>query len=60
MMDDETRTVGLLDAQGKPVASKAECESCGSPADRFRGVFGGQEVCMACGHQRDQKGTPRG
>ena len=66
MMDDETRTggaTGLVDPQGRPtqpVAASVACEGCGAASERFAPVFGGQEVCMACGHQREKRGAPRG
>lgn len=43
----------ILDAAGKPVESKSAesvCPSCRGKS--FKPVLGGEEVCVACGHQR--------
>lgn len=57
----------LVDANGNEVSSRpmapappADCEECGTPAERFSAVLGGSEVCMNCGHKRRQQGLPGG
>lgn len=59
MMDADANATGLVDAAGRPVRRDAlpggGCPECGAAADRFKGVFGGFEVCMQCGHEREQR-----